>query len=70
MKEIRSIAQIVMNTRERHSKLRYKMYTLLQDVSIPLDVIVREPQQLETAYERRDWFLQDIIEKGVVLYAK
>jgi predicted nucleotidyltransferase len=33
-----------------------------------LDLIVRRPEDVESCVERRDFFLQDVISEGVVLY--
>jgi predicted nucleotidyltransferase len=34
----------------------------------PLDLIVRKPEEVATCVERRDFFLQDIMNRGIVLY--
>lgn len=34
----------------------------------PLDLIVRKPEEVDTRVERRDFFLQEIMNKGIVLY--
>ncbi len=36
--------------------------------SIPLDLIVRTPQQVEERVAMNDWFMREIIEKGRTLY--
>jgi predicted nucleotidyltransferase len=36
--------------------------------SIPLDLIVRTPQQVEERVAMNDWFMREIVEKGRTLY--
>jgi len=33
-----------------------------------LDLIIRRPEEIDTRVERRDFFLQDVMDSGVVLY--
>lgn len=35
---------------------------------IPVDLIVRSPQQIQDRLENHDWFIRDIVEKGRTLY--
>jgi len=37
--------------------------------TFPLDVVVRDPQDLRWRIEQHDWFLKEIVEKGKVLHA-
>lgn len=60
----------VMETSEKHSDLRYKIYSLLQDFPDPIDVIIRTPDEVRSVENSRDWFLKEILEKGRVLYGK
>ena len=34
----------------------------------PLDVLVRTPENLATRLSWNDWFLKEVVEKGIVLY--
>jgi uncharacterized protein len=34
----------------------------------PLDLIVRKPEDVTSCVERRDFFLQDVMNRGIVLY--
>ncbi|HET6401760.1 MAG TPA: nucleotidyltransferase domain-containing protein [Candidatus Kapabacteria bacterium] len=34
----------------------------------PLDLIVRKPEEVATCVDRRDFFLQDVLNRGIVLY--
>ena len=38
------------------------------DHSIPIDVLVRTPEEIARRLEMGDFFIRDILEKGVVLY--
>lgn len=48
----------------------YKSIEILEMVhpTLPLDLIVRTPEQLTTRLELHDFFLQEIVRKGKVLY--
>jgi len=35
-----------------------------------IDTIVRTPEEFEKAMEGRDWFIQEIVKRGKVLYAR
>lgn len=38
------------------------------DAPFPLDVVVRTPENLAKRLAWNDWFLREVVEKGVVLY--
>ena len=38
------------------------------DPKIPLELVVRTPQQVAERIANNDWFMQEIVEKGRVLY--
>jgi predicted nucleotidyltransferase len=59
---------VVTNTRQRHSELRYKLYTVLEDFPAPLDIIFRRPKQIAHVHSSRDWFLRDVVRRGSVVY--
>lgn len=40
------------------------------DAPFPMDLIVRTPSRLEQRIRDGDWFLREVVEKGIVLYAK
>ncbi len=58
---------VVMNTREKHYEVRYRIYSLLADLEAPVDIVIRNPEQVKSAPRSRDWFLQDIVSKGRVI---
>ena len=35
-----------------------------------VDIVVRSPKDIETSLNGRDWFVQEVFEKGKVLYAR
>ncbi|MBU1297994.1 MAG: nucleotidyltransferase domain-containing protein [Bacteroidetes bacterium] len=61
---------IIAKSKVHHAELRYQIYSELKDIPHPYDVVIREPQQLETAKQRRDWFLLNIIKRGRLVYAR
>ncbi len=38
--------------------------------NVPVDVVVRMPEEVERALRGRDWFVKEVFEKGKVLYAR
>jgi predicted nucleotidyltransferase len=38
------------------------------DAPFPLDLLVRTPEKLAQRLEWNDWFLKEVVEKGIVLY--
>ncbi len=48
----------------------YKSLEILQMVhpTLPIDLIVRTPEQLATRLALHDFFLQEVVKKGKVLY--
>lgn len=59
---------VIMNTEKRHYELRYQIYSILADFKAPLDVVIRKPEDVRSASRSRDWFLQDIVNNGRVIY--
>jgi len=39
------------------------------NAGIPLDLIVRTPEQLAERIAQNDWFMREILERGLTLYA-
>ena len=59
---------VIATSNVSRSELRYRIYTELKDIAVPLDVVIREPRQVETAKQRRDWFLMNILKHGRPVY--
>ena len=38
--------------------------------NVPIDVVVRTPEEVERALRGRDWFVQEIVKKGKVMNAR
>jgi predicted nucleotidyltransferase len=51
-------------------KAAYKAIEILEAVrpTIPVDLIVRTPEQLQTRLSQNDFFLKEVMSKGKVLY--
>jgi predicted nucleotidyltransferase len=59
---------VVMDT-SLSSKERYlSVCRLLRPRLFPVDIIVKTPQEIAQALENKDYFIQEIITKGRVLY--
>ncbi len=59
---------VVIDTEKRPSQIRYEMYSLLENFTAPIDIVVKGTNEVEAAMRGRDWFLRDILAKGLVLY--
>ncbi len=38
--------------------------------NVPVDVVVRTPEEVERSLQGRDWFVKEVFQKGKVLYAR
>ena len=61
---------IVMRTRKPHPERIRMVRRAIKEVGLGIDVIVRTPKELERALKGRNWFIQEIVEKGKVLYER
>lgn len=60
---------VIVNTNNSTLKLSSEI-ALSLDHSFPLDIIVRTPEQIEKRIQNGDFFLEDIISHGKVLYER
>jgi predicted nucleotidyltransferase len=61
---------IIINTKEKGIK-RYAMVSeLLEPRKIPMDIIVKTPEELKTRSKMFDPFMRNILKTGKVLYEK
>ncbi len=61
---------IIINTKEKGIK-RYAMVSeLLEPRKIPMDIIVKTPEELQTRSKMFDPFIRNILKTGKVLYEK
>jgi predicted nucleotidyltransferase len=47
-----------------------KISRLLRPRHLPLDIVVRNPQEIQRSLRRVDPFVHEILERGIVLYAR
>jgi uncharacterized protein len=59
---------VVMNTSERPAERALAVSRLLRPRPFPMDILVRTPAEITAALERRDSFIQEIFNRGIVLY--
>ena len=61
---------IIKNMRERPAERQRIISRLFFPRTIPLDIIVKTPTEIEKAQQRVDPFINGILKKGKVLYAR
>lgn len=61
---------VVLHPTKRTAEIRYDICTLLHDFPFAVDIVIRTPRQIRSAKLRRDWFTEDAVSKGLLLYAK
>jgi predicted nucleotidyltransferase len=59
---------VVMNTSERPAERVLAVSRLLRPRPFPMDILVRTPDEITAALERKDSFIQEIFNRGIVLY--
>src|SRR5437764_15483519 len=58
---------VIIHYRGRRNLVATKV-RLLRDVHFPLDVLVRTPAQIQKGVRQQDWFIIEILERGITLY--
>jgi predicted nucleotidyltransferase len=61
---------VVMNTTLTSREQRLEISRVLSPRPFPLDILVRTPQDLEKRHNLGDRFLQEIIDRGKVIYER
>ena len=61
---------VVLNTRASHSERSWKVSRLLLPRPFPVDILVKTPKEIEKALKSGDFFLQEILTQGKVLYER
>lgn len=61
---------VVLNTRKPHKERSWAVSRLLIPRPFPVDILVRTPTELAQALKRGDFFSQEIIARGRVLYER
>jgi len=61
---------IVMENGERPAQRSARIARVLLDVPFPIDILVRTPEDLQHRLSIGDYFIQEILEQGQVLYER
>lgn len=61
---------VVMESNERWTKRHIQVSRVLSPRPFPVDIIVRTPNELKKRLELGDCFIQEIVDKGIVLYER
>jgi predicted nucleotidyltransferase len=61
---------IIKNTQEKKLERIYKVYKFLWDKKVPLDVLVYTPKEITKRLALGDFFIEDIIKNGKLLYER
>jgi predicted nucleotidyltransferase len=61
---------IVMESDERPAQRAAQISKLLQPRPFPLDILVRTPEEIRQRLEIGDYFMQEVMEQGKVLYER
>lgn len=61
---------IVMDTNDRPSKRRLAASRLFRERPFPMDIVVRTPEEVRQSSERVDPFINEILNRGKVLYER
>jgi len=61
---------VVKDTKDKFSDRSYKVRKLLYGVNESFDIIVMTPDEIKDKEESNNFFIEDIVKKGKVLYEK
>ncbi len=61
---------VIMETDLPAAERNRKISRLLRPRHLPVDIVVRNPREIQRSLRRVDPFVHEILEKGVVLYAR
>ena len=61
---------VIMETNESPIKRAAKVSKIFRDRKLPMDIIVRTPQEIKDRLEIGDFFIKEILEKGEILYER
>jgi predicted nucleotidyltransferase len=61
---------IIKNTRKSSRKRRQEVSRLLSDRKVPVDILVYTPKEARERQEAGDFFVEDILVNGKLVYAK
>jgi len=60
---------VVKSTKEPRTKRHLKLDRMLLDRTMPLDILVYTPAEIEKRMVLGDFFIRDVIKQGKILYA-
>lgn len=61
---------IIKNTKKRKLDRMYEVDKLLHSRKIPVDILVYTPKEVKERLELGDYFVEDVIKKGKVIYER
>jgi predicted nucleotidyltransferase len=61
---------VIMETDQPHKERRWAVSRLLLPRPFPVDILVKTPEEVEKALEAGDFFLKEILTRGMVLYER
>lgn len=61
---------VIKNTREKYSNRAFKVRKLLRGVNESFDIIVMTPAEIKRRQKINDFFINDILKEGKILYEK
>ena len=61
---------VVMNTTASSKERSWAVSRLLMPRPFPVDILVRTPKEIKQAFDKRDFFIEEIMTQGKVLYER
>jgi len=61
---------VIMETEQKGSGRTWEVARLLIPRPFPVDILVRTPAEIQRAFEKGDFFIQEIVTQGKVLYER
>jgi predicted nucleotidyltransferase len=61
---------VVMQSRQTRIERYLSVCRLLRPRPFPVDILVRTPQEIRHSLQSRDFFIQEIVSRGKVLYER
>jgi len=61
---------VIMESDQPHKERSWAVSRLLLPRPFPVDILVKTPEEVDEALESGDFFLEEILSRGVVLYER
>jgi predicted nucleotidyltransferase len=61
---------VIMETELPSAERQRRVSRLLRPRPLPVDIVVRNPKEIQKSLHRVDPFIHEVLEKGIVLYAR